>query len=101
MNKKISLALIACLLLIPAVLAEPTTADITEPLTKIYDLLKAAVSVVGIIALTFAGAKFMFSGDNMQAREAAKNMATYAVIGLVVIWVAPLVVSYLTAPPAP
>ena len=72
--------------------------DVTAPINKIYDLVKAVVAVIGIIALTIAGARFMFSGDNVQAREGAKNMAAYSIIGLVVVWVAPLVVNYLTAP---
>ena len=71
--------------------------QIVEPLNRIYDLVKAAVSVVGMLVLTFAGAKFMFSGDNLQARENSKSMVSYAVMGLVLVWVAPLLVSYLTA----
>lgn len=97
MNKKVLLSLLALFFVAPMVFASGID-DITAPLTKIYDLIKAAVAVVGIIALTIAGARFMFSGENMQSRESAKNMATYAIIGLVVVWVAPLVVSYLTAP---
>lgn len=96
-NKKIVATVLMLFFLAPLALAQ-TTEEITEPLSKIYDLIKAAVAVVGIIALTIAGARFMFAGENTQAREAAKNMATYAIIGLVVVWVAPLVVGYLTAP---
>ena len=72
--------------------------SITEPLDKVYTALKAVVSVAAIIVLTIAGAKLMFSGDNLPARENAKLMVGYAVIGLVVVWAAPFVVSYLTAP---
>lgn len=80
------------------VLAEPINiSQITEPLSRIYDLLKAVVSIIGIIALTIAGARFLFAGDNIQAREGAKSMIGYAVMGLVVVWVAPLLVGYLTA----
>jgi len=70
--------------------------EITAPLNKIYDLVKAVISVVAILAITFAGAQFMFSGDNIQSREGAKSMVLYAVIGLVIVWVAPLLVNYLT-----
>ena len=97
MNKKAILSLLALFFLAPMVFAQGI-GEITEPLNKIYDLIKAAVAVVGIIALTIAGARFMFAGENTQARESAKNMATYAIVGLVVVWVAPLVVGYLTAP---
>ncbi len=68
---------------------------ITEPLNRIYDLVKAIVSILAVIVITIAGAKFMFSGDNLQAREGAKQMLSYAVIGLVVVWVAPPLVGYL------
>lgn len=71
---------------------------ITAPLNKIYDLVKAVISVVAVLAITFAGAKFMFSGDNIQAREGAKSMLGYAIAGLVIIWIAPLLVNFLTAP---
>ncbi len=74
----------------------PTT--ITEPINKIYDLVKTVISVLGALALTFAGATYMLSGSNIQNREAAKSMASYTVVGLVLVWVAPLIVSYLTAP---
>ena len=76
-------------------------ATITAPLTKIYDLVKAVVSIIGVLALTYAGARFMFSGDNLQARENAKSIVTYALAGLVLVWIAPLVVNFLTAAPAP
>ncbi len=74
---------------------------ILEPVNKIKDLVIAAVSIFAVIIIIFAGAKFMVSGDNIQAREGAKSMLTYAVIGLVVIWVAPLLVTFLTATPVP
>ncbi|VVB74673.1 TrbC/VIRB2 family protein [uncultured archaeon] len=70
--------------------------DITAPINKIYDLIKAIVSIVGIIAITVAGAMYMMSGSNIQSRENAKNMVSYAIVGLVLVWVAPLIVSYLT-----
>ena len=84
------------LLFLPTVHAATDVSQITAPLNKIYDLVKAVISVVAILAITFAGSKFMFSGDNIQAREGAKSMLGYAIIGLVVVWIAPLMVSFLT-----
>lgn len=75
--------------------------DITAPITKIYDLVKGVVSILGIIAITVAGAYYMFSGSNIQARENAKSMVAYSVVGLVLVWVAPLIVTYLTSAPTP
>ena len=76
--------------------ADTSVADITAPINKIYDLIKSIVSIVGIIAITIAGAMYMFSGSNIQSRENSKNMVSYAIVGLVLVWVAPLIVSYLT-----
>ena len=99
MKKKIYLLLLALLFVAQTAFAEGDVAAITEPLDRIYTLLKSIISVVAVIAITIAGARFMFSGDNIQQREASKNMVGYCIAGLVVVWVAPLLVSYLTAPP--
>jgi RsiW-degrading membrane proteinase PrsW (M82 family) len=75
-----------------------SVSDVTAPITKIYDLIKGVVSIVGIIAITIAGAMYMFSGSNIQNRENAKHMVSYAIVGLVLVWIAPVLVGYLTAP---
>ncbi|VVC00523.1 Uncharacterised protein [uncultured archaeon] len=59
--------------------------------------MKIVISILGMIAITAAGAMYMFSGGNISTRESAKSMASYSVLGLVLVWVAPYVVSYLTA----
>lgn len=98
---KKNIGIIFAVLLFSAMVAAQSPGNITtitEPITRIYDLVKAVVSILGIIAITIAGAHYMFSGNNIQTRENAKSMASYAVVGLVLVWVAPLVVTYLTAP---
>ena len=98
MNKKILKTLTITILLLFANFAfAATISEITAPITKIYDLIKGIVAVLGIIAITGAGAMYMFSGSNIQARENAKSMVSYAIVGLVLVWVAPLLVGYLTA----
>jgi hypothetical protein len=94
-NKKIGLMLLTLLFLTQFAAAQEIE-QIMEPLNRVYDLVKAIISVVAILAITFAGAKFMFSGDNIQAREGAKSMVGYAIVGLVIVWIAPLLVNYLT-----
>ena len=96
MKKK--LLAITCLLLLTQMVFAASVNDITAPITKIYDLIKGVISVIGIIAITIAGAMYMFSGSNIQNRENAKSMVSYAIVGLVLVWVAPLIVGYLTAP---
>ena len=97
--KTVSVWMALFFVLVPFAFAEEVgVGAITEPLDRIYDLVKGVISVVAVLALTFAGARFMFSGDNIQARESAKSMVSYAVVGLVLVWVAPLLVGYLTSP---
>ena len=96
--RKFFAVLFVCALMLPFALADEQQDKILEPINKIYELMKLAVSVVGAIAITAAGAMYMFSGGNIVTRENAKSMATYAVIGLVLVWVAPLIVNYLTSP---
>lgn len=96
MKKKV--LLITMMLLCTQFVFAATVADITAPITRIYDLIKGIVAVIGIIAITIAGALYMFSGSNIQQRENAKSMVSYAIVGLVLVWVAPLIVWYLTSP---
>ncbi len=97
MEKKVFAVMSLLLLLAPLGFAAGV-ADITAPVTKIYDAIKGIVTVLGMIAITVAGAMYMFSGSNIQSRENAKSMVSYAVVGLVLVWVAPLIVNYLSAP---
>jgi len=78
--------------------AEEDLDKIKEPLNRVYSVIQAVVSVVGVIVITFAGFKFMGSGENVQARESAKQMLSFAVIGLMIVWIAPHLVNYLVSP---
>lgn len=80
------------------VFADSTTDAIMAPINKIIDLGKLLISGVAILMIMIAGGKFLLAGDNMQGRDQAKTMLSYCVIGLVVVWVAPLMVTYLTSP---
>jgi len=67
---------------------------ILEPVLKVYNLVKYAASVIAVMVLLFAGITYMTSGSDPRKRDNAKNMATYVVIGLFVIWAAPMVVNF-------
>lgn len=69
--------------------------EILTPVMKIYDFVKYTASVIAVISLLFAGITYMFSGNDIKKRDTAKNMASYVVIGLVIIWAAPFVVNVL------
>jgi cation transport ATPase len=69
--------------------------EILEPVMKIYNLVKYSATVLAVVVLLFAGVIYMTSGSNPAKREQAKNMVMYVVIGLIVIWIAPLVVNFI------
>lgn len=69
--------------------------QILEPVIKVYNLVKYCATVIAVIILLFAGITYMTSGSSPGKREQAKNMAMYVVIGLIVIWAAPLIVNFI------
>ena len=71
--------------------------QILEPVLKIYNLVKYIATAIAVIVLLFAGISYMTSGGDPKKRDTAKHMATYVIVGLVVIWAAPLVVNFVIA----
>ena len=74
---------------------QATFDEILSPVMKVYNFIKYAATVLAVLFLVFAGVTFIMSGDDTAKRESAKTMAGYIVVGLIIIWVAPLVVQYL------
>ena len=68
---------------------------ILAPVMKIYNFIKYAASVAGVLMLVFAGITFVTAGSELGKKEKAKNMAVGVVIGLILIWIAPLIVQYI------
>ena len=103
-NKTIANLLLVMMLLsmtlMPMAHAATSTSTYTQilaPVQKIYDFVKYAASLVAMIFLLFSGITYMTSGGDVQKREQAKSMASYVIIGLIVIWAAPFVVQLLTS----
>ena len=77
----------------------PTDADkakfdqVLQPVFMVYNLVKYIASAVAALFLLFAGMTYMTAGSDPGKREKAKNMAMYVIIGLIVIWAAPIVVT--------
>jgi len=69
--------------------------EVLKPVNKIYNFVKYTASILAAIALLFAGIMYMFSGTDIKKRDTAKGMATYVIVGLVVIWAAPFAVNIL------
>jgi uncharacterized membrane protein len=106
MKKIIAPIFLLLLLGLPLVLAAPDfnapldAADqqaldkILSPVMRIYNAIKYVATVVGVLMMVFAGISFMMAGGELAKKERAKVMAVGVIVGLVVIWVAPLVVQY-------
>ncbi|OIO42602.1 hypothetical protein AUJ63_02325 [Candidatus Pacearchaeota archaeon CG1_02_35_32] len=69
--------------------------QILEPVLRIYNLVKYAATFIAVIVLVLAGANYIMSGSDPKRREGAKNMVMYVLIGLAIIWAAPLVVEFI------
>ncbi len=69
--------------------------QILAPVMKIYNFIKYAATIAAVLMLVFAGISFVTAGGETGKKEKAKNMAVGVVIGLIIIWVAPLVVQYI------
>jgi len=69
--------------------------EILEPVFKINNFIKYIATVVAGIFLLYAGITYMSSGNDPKKRDTAKNIAAYVVVGLIVIWAAPIVISLL------
>lgn len=70
--------------------------QILQPVLKIYNMVKYVASAIAAIMLLFAGISYMTSSSDPKKRDNAKNMGSYVLIGLVIVWAAPLVVNYVT-----
>jgi membrane-bound acyltransferase YfiQ involved in biofilm formation len=66
--------------------------ELLRPIQSIYDFVKYAVTVIAGLVLIFAGYTFITSGSDPKKKDTAKNMIMYVVIGLAIIWAAPLIV---------
>ena len=108
MIKNIFIVLLGLLLFVmPVVLADmnfnssltddqkQTFDQILAPLMNIYNFLKYASTIIGVLMFVYAGITFVTAGGEQAKKEKAKQIAMGVVIGLILIWVAPLVVRYL------
>ena len=76
--------------------ADKATFDsMLSPVMKVYNLVKYFASAIAVVVLLFAGITYITSGNDPAKREQAKSMAMYVVIGLIVIWLAPLIVNFI------
>src|SRR3989344_3984587 len=74
---------------------QQTFDQILQPVMRIYNMVKYIATAIAALVLLLAGVNYMMSGSDPKKRDNAKAMAMYVVIGLVIIWAAPLVVSFI------
>ena len=79
----------------PTAEEKATFDQMLEPVMKIYNLVKYTATVLATLVLLFAGVSYMSSGSDPKKRETSKSMAMYVIIGLIVIWAAPLIVNFI------
>ena len=100
MNKKIGIVLLVLMLALPVVLAQDVelTAEQQEAKEKlenavwvIYDIFKYVATAAGALLIAFSGLKFMSSGNDPMQRNQAKTWITYIIVGLILIWLAPVI----------
>ena len=92
MRKAFALVALA-LLLAPAAFAlnETAVGEIENKVWDIYSLIQILATVCGTIAIAYGGLSFMISGNDPMKRNQSKQIIMGAIVGLVVIWVAPYV----------
>ena len=69
--------------------------EILEPVLKIYDFVEYSATILAALFLVFAAINFMCSGDDQRKRDGAKKSIGYTLIGLLIIWAAPLIIDFL------
>ncbi len=74
---------------------QQTFDQILQPVMKIYNLVKYIATAIATMVLLLSGVNYMMSGADPQKRDNAKSMAMYVILGLAIIWAAPLVVSFI------
>lgn len=70
--------------------------DFDEMIALIMNTMISIVSLVAVVVIVIAGFKMSASGGSSDAYTHAKNMIIYAVIGLVVAFLAYAIVKYVT-----
>jgi len=60
---------------------------------KVVNWLLGLVSVIALIVLVIGGFRYLTSGGNEKAMESAKNIITWAVVGLVIILCSAIIIN--------
>jgi amino acid transporter len=106
MKQILGLVLLLLLVAVPSVVAdvdwdeeltteeEALVDEILEPVMSVYNAIKYIMTVVGVLALVFAGISFVTAGGEQTKKNRAKAMIAGVIVGLILIWVAPTIVEF-------
>ncbi len=81
-------------LLAAAVFADPIVIPQDQPICRLYGLLQTFGTAAGILVAAYAGF-ILASSNEIEERNKSKLLISGVVMGLIVIWLAPLVVKSL------
>lgn len=73
--------------------AEPGMGDIVRILDSLRNALVAVLVTLSVVALTYAGVRYVIAGGDASGVERAKGAAKSAVVGLALALLAPVVVA--------
>lgn len=66
--------------------------EFLEPIMRIYRFIKYVATVIGVLVVTISGITAMASGHDPIKRNKAKEIVGYALLGILIIWLAPILI---------
>ncbi len=64
-------------------------------ITKVVNILTAAVAIGAVVSITYAGIKLIFSGSNPQEANSARERIIYACVALIIVVLAQTIVKFI------
>ncbi len=86
--------LILGLVIVGLCAATALTIPADQPICNLYGIIKVIGTLVGVLAAAYAGFILASTHDSTE-RNAAKSLLAGVAIGLIIIWLAPLIVTNL------
>ncbi len=75
-------------------MAQAITIPADQPICRLYGLIQVLGTVAGILLAAYSGF-VLTSSHEMEERFKAKMLLSGVVIGLIIIWIAPVIVKFL------
>lgn len=91
---RISGAVLVLALVTGAVLAQSITIPTDQPVCRLYGLIQVLGTIAAILLAAYAGF-LLTSSHEMEERFKAKLLLSGVVIGIIVIWISPVIVKSL------